>query len=90
MQLPVNKFEGRLKSFTEISRRRLKRHDGVIKYWSSEALLVVMNKDEMLCPGSGEVIGPMTMCWPSVRGAYALAAARINEAFRAGCTRNCG
>jgi ATP-dependent HslUV protease subunit HslV len=79
-----NKFEGRLEEFHgNLSRAAVE----VAREWSGdkilrrlEALLVVMNKDEMfLVSGSGEVIGLRAGSSPC-----------INEAFRARCTRNCG
>jgi ATP-dependent HslUV protease subunit HslV len=77
-----NKFEGRLEEFHgNLSRAAVE----VAREWSGdkilrrlEALLVVMNKDEMfLVSGSGEVIGPDdNVLAIGSGGAYALAAAR--------------
>ncbi len=77
-----NKFEGRLEEFHgNLSRAAVE----VAREWSGdkilrrlEALLVVMNKDEMfLLSGSGEVISPDdNVLAIGSGGAYALAAAR--------------
>ncbi len=77
-----NKFEGKLEEFRgNLSRAAVE----VAREWSGdkilrrlEALLVVMNKDEMfLLSGSGEVIGPDdNVLAIGSGGPYALAAAR--------------
>jgi len=67
-----NKFEGRLEEFHgNLSRAAVE----VAREWSGdkilrrlEALLVVMNKDEMfLVSVAARLLARMTMCWPSVR-----------------------